>query len=182
MTGNPGAPDERERKRGCAAIQMPGRSIHHRGTEDTEVQTTNPLSFSVPPCLCGSMAWLCRKALTRIFHSHEDFFQRNIRPPSGRSDFVAVSPDEVGPTGRRFHTSECEIFGLRPTCWSWFLESQTPRDRPATKGDFDRVLWSAASGDPTVLRSRRATACGGPELNATSGTKIVAKMHDSNRD
>ena len=36
------------------------RSIHHRGTEDTEVQTTNPLSFSVSPCRCGLMAWLCR--------------------------------------------------------------------------------------------------------------------------
>lgn len=31
---------------------------------------------------------------------------------SGKSDFIAARPDEVGPTGRRLHTSECEIFGL----------------------------------------------------------------------
>ena len=51
-------------------------------------------------------------ALVRIFHSETRSFQRKIRPPSGRGDFVAASPDFVGPTGRRFHTSECEIFGL----------------------------------------------------------------------
>ena len=50
--------------------------------------------------------------LTRKFHTHEKIDQRNFRPPFGRSDFVAASPDEVGPTGRIFHTSECEIFGL----------------------------------------------------------------------
>jgi len=54
----------------------------------------------------------------RIFHSEETSGQRKTRPPSpdqsgrvGRSDSVAASPDFVGPTGRRFHTSRCEIFG-----------------------------------------------------------------------
>ena len=50
--------------------------------------------------------------LARILHSHENFFSRNIRLPCGQSDFVAASPDKVGPTGRTFHTSECEKFGL----------------------------------------------------------------------
>jgi diacylglycerol kinase family enzyme len=50
--------------------------------------------------------------LARIFHSETRPFQRKIRPPSGRGDFVAVRPDFVGPTGRRFHTSGCGIFGL----------------------------------------------------------------------
>ena len=48
-------------------MQMAGRSIHHRGTEDTEVQITNPLPFSVPPCLCGST----------------EFFRIMRRKPSG---------------------------------------------------------------------------------------------------
>ncbi len=48
----------------------------------------------------------------RIFHTHEKFFQRNIRPLFERSDFVAANPDEVGPTGRTFHTPECEMFRL----------------------------------------------------------------------
>ena len=50
--------------------------------------------------------------LARIFHTHEKLFQRNIRPLFERSDFVAADPDEGGPTGRIFHTSECEMFGL----------------------------------------------------------------------
>jgi hypothetical protein len=52
-------------------------------------------------------------ALTRIFHTHEEIINGKIRPPSGRSDFVTARPDEVGPTGRRFHTPEWEIFGLK---------------------------------------------------------------------
>ena len=57
---------------------------------------------------------LTLQGLARIFHTHEKFFQRNIRPLFERSDFVAADPDEVGPTGRTFHTSECEMFGLDP--------------------------------------------------------------------
>ena len=52
------------------------------------------------------------QVLTRKFHSYENRCEPNFRPPFGRSDFVAVSPDEVGPPGRIFHTSECEICGL----------------------------------------------------------------------
>jgi hypothetical protein len=44
---------------------------------------------------------------------------RYIRPPSGQSDIAAVNPDNsalgaslVGPTGRVFHLSGCEMFGL----------------------------------------------------------------------
>jgi hypothetical protein len=46
-------------------------------------------------------------ALARRFHALQEIFQRNFRPPSGRGGFVAACPDFVGPTGRRFHTSEC---------------------------------------------------------------------------
>ena len=52
------------------------------------------------------------RLLAQIFHSHEGDLHRNIRLPCEQSDFVAASPDEVGPTGRRFCTSECEFFGL----------------------------------------------------------------------
>jgi uncharacterized iron-regulated membrane protein len=45
-------------------------------------------------------------------HTDDVFAEKNFRPPFRRSDFVAVSPDAVGPAGRRLHTSECEIFGL----------------------------------------------------------------------
>ena len=51
-------------------------------------------------------------ALARIFHTHEDESQKNIRLPSGQSDGVAASPDSVGPTGRTLHSSGCEMFGL----------------------------------------------------------------------
>ncbi|MBM3851746.1 MAG: DEAD/DEAH box helicase [Verrucomicrobia bacterium] len=50
--------------------------------------------------------------LARIFHSEETSGQRKIRPPLGRGDSIAASPDKVGPTGRIFHTRGCEIFGL----------------------------------------------------------------------
>jgi hypothetical protein len=52
------------------------------------------------------------KGLARIFHTYGDYFQRNIRFPFGKSDFVAASPDKVGPTGRRCLYCWYEIFGL----------------------------------------------------------------------
>jgi len=61
--------------------------------------------------------------LARILHSEETSGQRKIRPPSGRGDSIAASPDNsdfvasaVGPTGTTptssGHTRGCEIFGL----------------------------------------------------------------------
>ena len=66
--------------------------------------------------------------------THEAVNQRNFRPPSGRSDSVAslprcvgARPDRVGPTGRRFRTSGCEIFGLATASYTPIF------DRPQTK-------------------------------------------------
>jgi hypothetical protein len=50
---------------------------------------------------------------TRIFHSQDNIFERNIRQACGQSDVIAARPDEVGPAGRRFRTSGGEIFGLK---------------------------------------------------------------------
>jgi hypothetical protein len=72
----------------------------------------------------GDLLWkLPSRVLARIFPSHGNIFERKIRRARGQSDSVAASPDEVGPTGRRFRTSGCEIYGLaflrrRPLAWA----------------------------------------------------------------
>jgi len=74
----------------------------------------------------------CTLNLARIFHTHEIIFQRNIRRPCAQSDLAAVSPDEVGPTGRRF----LGISGSRVGADRWAVQCgqrRRPPDEPQSK-------------------------------------------------
>jgi len=91
-----------------------------------------------------------RLQLARIFHREESFCQRKICPPSGRGSSVAASPDDVGPTGRRFHTRECEFFGLDDRHHGWSKE-RTFRLLLAVILAALPGFGLAKPGDPNVL-------------------------------
>ena len=80
--------------------------------------------------------------LARMFHSEETSCQRKTRPLLGRGDVVAASPDFVGPTGRRFHTRACEIFGLDGHPRGTVLETRVAgiRLRRRVAGNRNRVV------------------------------------------
>ena len=85
---------------------------------------------------------------------------------SEKSDFVAVNPDRVGPTGRTIHTSECDLFGLvyfvgNPSAWFWALPDPFSRMTNFLHRGRDRTVAAGFSIRQAPRQARGRDPSGG---------------------